>query len=149
MANIYLHEVLDKWFAKDIQRRLKGRCFLIRYADDFVMGFERKEDAERVLAVLPKRFGWTPVRNMEWTDKPFDWAVRFDQKLKLLIQARDHTALINYPKLGRDAELAIPTNEHYLPMLYALALRGADEPLRFFADKVTMGSISMRAFQIG
>ena len=57
LANIYLHEVLGKWFAKDIQRRLKGRCFLIRYADDFVMGFERKEDAERVLAVLPKRFG--------------------------------------------------------------------------------------------
>ena len=57
LANIYLHEVLDKWFVKDIQPRLKGRCFLIRYADDFVMGFEQKEDAERVLAVLPKRFG--------------------------------------------------------------------------------------------
>ena len=57
LANIYLHEVLDKWFAKVIQPRLKGRCFLIRYADDFVMGFERKEDAERVLEVLPKRFG--------------------------------------------------------------------------------------------
>lgn len=57
LANIYLHEVLDKWFAKDVQPRLKGRCFLIRYADDFVMGFERKEDAERVLEVLPKRFG--------------------------------------------------------------------------------------------
>ena len=57
LANIYLHEVLDKWFVRDIQPRLKGRCFLIRYADDFVMGFERKEDAERVLEVLPKRFG--------------------------------------------------------------------------------------------
>jgi RNA-directed DNA polymerase len=57
LANIYLHEVLDKWFAKDIQPRLRGRCFLIRYADDFVMGFERKEDAERVLEVLPKRLG--------------------------------------------------------------------------------------------
>ena len=86
---------------------------------------------------------------MEWTDKPFDWAVRFDQKPKSLIEARNHAALIDYPKLGRDAEPAIPTNEHYLPMLYALALRSADEPLRFFAEKVTMGSISMRAFQIG
>lgn len=57
LANIYLHEVLDKWFVKDIQPRLKGRSFLIRYADDFVMGFEKKEDAERVLAVLPKRMG--------------------------------------------------------------------------------------------
>ena len=57
LANIYLHEVLDKWFVKEIQPRLKGRSFLIRYADDFVMGFQQKEDAERVLAVLPKRFG--------------------------------------------------------------------------------------------
>ncbi len=57
LANIYLHEVLDKWFVKEIQPRLKGRSFMIRYADDFVMGFEHKEDAERVLAVLPKRMG--------------------------------------------------------------------------------------------
>ena len=57
LANIYLHEVLDKWFARDIQPRLKGRCFLIRYADDFVMGFEQEEDARRVMEVLPKRFG--------------------------------------------------------------------------------------------
>jgi len=57
LANIYLHEVLDKWFVKEVQPRLKGRCFLIRYADDFVMGFELREDAQRVLDVLPRRFG--------------------------------------------------------------------------------------------
>jgi group II intron reverse transcriptase/maturase len=56
LANIYLHEVLDKWYAKEIKGRLKGRSFLIRYADDFVMGFEREEDARRVMEVLPKRF---------------------------------------------------------------------------------------------
>lgn len=57
LSNIFLHEVLDKWFAEQIKPRLKGRCFLVRYADDFVMGFEYKQDAERVLAVLHKRFG--------------------------------------------------------------------------------------------
>jgi RNA-directed DNA polymerase len=57
LANIYLHYVLDVWFAKDVQPRLKGRAFLVRYADDFVMGFAHEEDARRVLAVLPKRFG--------------------------------------------------------------------------------------------
>ena len=57
LANIYLHEVLDKWFVETVRPRMKGRSYLIRYADDFVLGFERKEDAERVLAVLPKRFG--------------------------------------------------------------------------------------------
>jgi 4,5-DOPA dioxygenase extradiol len=86
---------------------------------------------------------------MEWTDEPFDWAARFDQKLKELIEARDHDALMNYPKLGPDAALAIPTNEHYLPLLYALALRNPDEPLKFFAEGVTLGSISMRSLQIG
>lgn len=57
LANLYLHEVLDKWYAQEIKHRLKGRSFLIRYADDFVMGFEKAEDARRVMAVLPKRFG--------------------------------------------------------------------------------------------
>lgn len=55
LSNIYLHEVLDVWFEDIIKPRLRGRAFLVRYADDFVMGFEQKEDAERVFAVLPKR----------------------------------------------------------------------------------------------
>jgi len=57
LANIYLHEVLDEWFVRDVQPRLKGRSMLVRYADDFVFVFARKDDAERVLDVLPKRFG--------------------------------------------------------------------------------------------
>lgn len=89
------------------------------------------------------------LRLLEWGDQGFDWAEAFDLKLKSLIEARDHAALINYPKLGADAQRAIPTNEHYLPLLYALALRGSAEPLKFFAEKVTLGSISMRSFQIG
>jgi group II intron reverse transcriptase/maturase len=57
LANIFLHEVLDAWFERDIKPRLKGRAVLIRYADDAVLGFSEEEDARRVLAVLPKRFG--------------------------------------------------------------------------------------------
>ena len=57
LANIYLHYVLDVWFKEEVQPRLRGRAFLIRYADDFVMGFVHEEDARRVLEVLPKRFG--------------------------------------------------------------------------------------------
>jgi group II intron reverse transcriptase/maturase len=57
LANIYLHYVLDVWFEREVQPRLKGRAFLIRYADDFVIGFACEEDARRVLDVLPKRFG--------------------------------------------------------------------------------------------
>jgi group II intron reverse transcriptase/maturase len=57
LSNIYLHEVLDTWFEQEVRPRLRGQAFLIRYADDFVMGFEREDDARRVMAVLPRRFG--------------------------------------------------------------------------------------------
>jgi RNA-directed DNA polymerase len=57
LANVYLHYVLDVWFEREVKPRLKGRAFLIRYADDFVMVFTHEEDARRVLEVLPKRFG--------------------------------------------------------------------------------------------
>ena len=56
LANILLHEVLDEWFQKVVRPRMKGNCFLVRYADDFVMGFSVKGEAERVFKVLPKRF---------------------------------------------------------------------------------------------
>jgi len=57
LANVYLHYVLDVWFERVVKPRLRGRAFLIRYADDFVMGFAQEEDAKRVLEVLPKRLG--------------------------------------------------------------------------------------------
>src|SRR5438128_7776234 len=57
LANVYLHYVLDVWFEQVVKPCLKGRAFLVRYADDFVLGFACEEDARRVLDVLPKRFG--------------------------------------------------------------------------------------------
>jgi hypothetical protein len=57
LANIYLHYVLDVWFEEVVKPCLKGRAFLVRYADDFVMGFACEKDARCVLDVLPKRFG--------------------------------------------------------------------------------------------
>jgi RNA-directed DNA polymerase len=56
LANIFLHYVRDEWFAQEVQPRLKGQAFLIRYADDFVLVFQREDDARRVQEVLPKRF---------------------------------------------------------------------------------------------
>jgi group II intron reverse transcriptase/maturase len=57
LANLFLHEVLDVWFDQVVRPRLRGRAFLVRYADDAVLGFAEEEDARRVLAVLSKRFG--------------------------------------------------------------------------------------------
>jgi hypothetical protein len=57
LANIYLHEVLDRWFVEQVQPRMRRPAHLIRYADDFVIVFADESDARRVLEVLPKRFG--------------------------------------------------------------------------------------------
>ena len=56
LANVYLHYVLDEWFEQVVKPRLRGRCVLVRYADDVVIGFEHESEARRVLEVLPKRF---------------------------------------------------------------------------------------------
>ena len=56
LANVYLDEVLDQWFEREVRPRLRGRGFLLRYADDFVLVFEQEADARRVMDVLPKRF---------------------------------------------------------------------------------------------
>jgi group II intron reverse transcriptase/maturase len=57
LSNIFLHHVLDGWFVKEVQPRMKGRCFLVRWADDFIIGCEYEQDANRIMKVLPKRFG--------------------------------------------------------------------------------------------
>lgn len=57
LSNVYWHEVLDVWFHQTVQPRMKGRCFMVRFADDAVLAFEYEADARRVLQVLPKRFG--------------------------------------------------------------------------------------------
>jgi hypothetical protein len=56
LANVFLHHVLDAWFAREVQPRMKGRCFLMRFADDLVIGGELAGDAHKMMAVLPKRF---------------------------------------------------------------------------------------------
>lgn len=57
LANIYLHEVLDVWFERVVKPRMRGQAHFVRFADDFVMVFDQEDDARRVLAILPKRFG--------------------------------------------------------------------------------------------
>ena len=59
LANIYLHDVLDVWFETEVKPRMSGPCFLVRFADDFVIGFAHEEDARRVMDALAKRFGKT------------------------------------------------------------------------------------------
>lgn len=92
------------------------------------------------------------VHNLGWYDpgrrEPYDWAARFDAKVKALISAGDLDALRDPDGLGPDAELAIPTPEHYLPLLYVLALRREGESAAFFNELVE-NAMSMTSVKIG
>jgi 4,5-DOPA dioxygenase extradiol len=89
------------------------------------------------------------LRLVQWQDAAFDWALEFDELLRKRILAGDHSAIVQYSQFGRLATLSIPTAEHFLPLLYTLATQEEGEPVSFFADKVTLGSISMRGVRIG
>jgi 4,5-DOPA dioxygenase extradiol len=82
-------------------------------------------------------------------DRAYDWATWFDSTIERLLRARDDEAIVNYSRLGRSARLAVPTPDHYYPLLYALGATGREEPIAFYAERVTLGSISMRALRIG
>ena len=92
------------------------------------------------------------LRKVAWNklneDYAFDWAKEASEKMKDYIIKGDHQPLINYSSQGRSFDLAIPTPEHYLPMLYSLALIEDKEEVQFFNDKAVGGSLSMTSFKI-
>jgi 4,5-DOPA dioxygenase extradiol len=75
--------------------------------------------------------------------RAFDWAVRFNEKIREALASRDHRLLVDFAKLGEDARLSVPTPEHYLPLLYVAGLQRADEAMEFPADGYDLGSVSM------
>ncbi len=84
-------------------------------------------------------------------NRPFglDWALEANALIKKLINANDHPALANYQALGPAVQLAVPTPEHYLPMLYALAQKEDTDELIYFNDQAVGGSLTMTSFVIG
>lgn len=79
---------------------------------------------------------------MQWQEKAFDWATEFNTEIKNKIIQRDNTSIINYKNI-KNSTLAVPTPEHFLPLLYCLGLQQSAESTTFFNDTATMGSISM------
>jgi 4,5-DOPA dioxygenase extradiol len=79
----------------------------------------------------------------------FDWAHIANEIFKEKIIDNNSQDLINYTAIGREVQLAAPSPDHYLPLLYSLALREKDEPVSFFNDKIVMGSLSMTSIRIG
>ncbi len=89
------------------------------------------------------------LREAVFKDVSFDWAVKFEENARDWILQRNHHSLIYYEKLNGAASLAINTAEHYLPLLYILGASEPDDDIRFFCEKVTLGSVSMRCVQFG
>lgn len=79
----------------------------------------------------------------------YDWALTMNDKFKQLITEGDFKHLINYESLGAESRLAIPTPEHYLPLLYSLGLKGPNDKVSFFNDKAIAGSLTMTSVFIG
>lgn len=91
------------------------------------------------------------VHNLRLTneeDIAADWAIEFDEQIKNLLDRRRDDQLIHYSQLSH-AKLAVPTPDHYIPLLYCLGATDTNESLRYFNDKVTMNSLSMRTMVIG
>ena len=115
----------------------------------YALGQELRTLRQRGVLILGSGNMVHNLRMAFFQDEAYDWAIEFDQLEKKLIETGDHAALVDYARLGKAARLAIPTNEHYLPLLYVLAVQEQGEALRFFTDRVTLGSISMRSLIIG
>lgn len=110
--------------------------------------------SEGVLVVasgnIVHNLGLVEVRSEDFNEPfGFDWAIEADRRFRTLAEKRRYTELFDYQSLGRPAQLAVPTPEHYVPMLYALALRGEDEPLTWFNVQPVAGSLTMTSFVVG
>jgi 4,5-DOPA dioxygenase extradiol len=82
-------------------------------------------------------------------DFGYDWAKISNELFSKLILEGNHTDLINYQSLGREVQLAVPTPDHFLPLLYILAMQDAAENVSIFNDKAVMGSLTMTSVRIG
>lgn len=91
------------------------------------------------------------LRTVRWQPgaPPYDWATRFENRVAALVRERDYAPLIDFATLGDDARRSIPTDEHFLPLLYCLALAKDDDALTIPIDGVELGSISMQSIRVG
>jgi len=87
-------------------------------------------------------------RRLDEVDYGYDWALEASEKMKKFILSGNYKQLINYQSQGREFNLAVPTPEHFLPLLYALALKEESEDVTLFNDKAVGGSLTMTSVKI-
>jgi 4,5-DOPA dioxygenase extradiol len=116
------------------------------FADHFKLAEELKALREKGVLVIGSGNVVHNLRALSFDGQKFDWAVEFDQYIAEAIEARDFGKITEMSQLGRVAKLSHPTVEHFLPLLYPLAIMDKQDRLEFFNDTFDMGSISMRSF---
>lgn len=87
-------------------------------------------------------------RRLNEVNYSYDWAGEASEKMKKFILSGDHKQLVNYQSQGKEFDLAVPTPEHYLPLIYTLALKEENEKVSFFNDKAVGGSLTMTSVKI-
>ncbi len=117
----------------------------------YELGKELKELRKRGVMVIGSGNIVHNLRSADWRNKEniYPWAEEFNSEVKKHILTGGDDKLTNYNSIGTSASLSVPTNEHYLPLLYILAMREKNEEVKFFNDKIEMGSISMTSMIIG
>lgn len=128
---------IDETKPASFHYELANRLMPLRAEDVLVMG-----SGNIVHNLHSYAWGRRPV-------EPFDWAIRFEEELVTYLLAAEHNPIVNYETLGRDALLAVPTPEHYLPLIYIIALQRKGDEISFPVKGVDGGSISMLAVQVG
>jgi len=158
----------DKWGldhgAWSVIKRLypKADVPVIELSLDYMQASQYHYDLAKELGTLRKKgvliigsgnmvhnlgmIAWDKIKEPEFG---YDWAFEANEKMKRFILSGDHRSLINYKSQGKSFDLAIPSPEHFLPLLYALALKEGNEQISLFNDKATMGSLTMTSLKIG
>lgn len=134
-----LHYSFNEWHPKPLQYHydLAKELASLRTRGVLVMGSGN----------IVHNLGMIDFENMD--AEVFDWAGEFDDRVKANLLTGNHKDLIHYENMGKASSLAVPTLDHYLPMIYAIALQEKNEPLTFIHEGFQNGSVSMRCFRIG
>ncbi|WP_237151836.1 4,5-DOPA dioxygenase extradiol [Oryzibacter oryziterrae] len=115
-------------------------------AQHFALAKDLKALRERGVLILASGNLVHNLYAMSWDGKPYDWAVEFDSRLSDFIAKGDYQSVVDAPRLGRLMQYAHPSIEHFLPILYPLAVADKADTLSFFNEGIDLGSVSMKSF---
>jgi 4,5-DOPA dioxygenase extradiol len=140
-----IHKLIFQWFKSALMKRNRPRYYEV--------GERLALFREEGILILGSGNIVHNLHAYAWgrhAPEPYDWAISFETRVRELLLAGEYKPLVNYEdRLGSEAELAVPTPDHYVPLLYVAGTRTPSEPLTFPVEGVDGGSVSMLAVQVG